>query len=265
MILFLRGGALGDFVLTLPVLATLFATGRRVDVACARRHRTLVRRVGEPGRFWDIDGGESTWMFGGVDPVGYAMAVSFTEARSDLPVTEHLRVAARPPLGVEAWRHFASVLPSEFACVNPGLVLPAPPLRADAPVVLAPGASDPTRSWPLARWFGLAERLREQAPVVVVGGPAEAWAEYRPDLDELMALAGGAGAWLGPDSGPGHLAARCGAPTFTVFGPTDRAWAPYGAAILDSDVSDDAVVAMLLDARSRRFGGVPPGLRTPST
>ena len=73
MILFVRGGALGDFVLTLPVLAACFATGRRVDVACALRHRPLVRLLGEPGRFWDLDGAESLWMFGGAIPLATPM------------------------------------------------------------------------------------------------------------------------------------------------------------------------------------------------
>ena len=58
---------------------------------------------------------------------------------------------------------------------------------------------------------------------------AEPWADYRPDLAELMALASGAGAWFGADPGPTHLAARCGAPTAALFGPTDLAWAPRGA------------------------------------
>ncbi|GDX82554.1 hypothetical protein LBMAG42_43650 [Deltaproteobacteria bacterium] len=254
MILFVRGGALGDFVLTLPALAACFATGRRVDVACAPRHRPLVRLVGEPGRFWDLDGTESLWMFGGVDPVGYTDAVCFAEGRTELPIPTIHAVGSRPPARVPAWKHFMGALPPGWPTPDPGLRLHAPPLRPDRPIVLAPGASDSGRSWPLSEWFRLAETLRPHAPVVLVGGPSEPWAEYRPDLSELIRLAASAGAWLGPDSGPTHLAARMGAPTFAVFRTTDPGWAPYGAEIVQETVLDraestTALVHRLLVAR----------------
>ena len=41
---------------------------------------------------------------------------------------------------------------------------------------------------------------------------------------ELLALADQAGAFIGNDSGPGHLAAFCGVPTFTIFGPQLPEW-----------------------------------------
>src|SRR4029077_18543253 len=41
---------------------------------------------------------------------------------------------------------------------------------------------------------------------------------------ELMVLAGRAGAFIGHDSGPSHLAALCGVPTFAVFGPHRPEW-----------------------------------------
>ncbi len=41
---------------------------------------------------------------------------------------------------------------------------------------------------------------------------------------ELLALVDKAGAFIGNDSGPGHLAAFCGVPTFTLFGPQLPEW-----------------------------------------
>lgn len=242
-ILFVRGGALGDFVLTLPVLAACFASGRRVDVACAPRFLPLVHLVGRPGYAWDVEGAESAWMFGGADPVGYGLAVRFAASRAELPVPVHLHVAARPPSGVRAGDHFGSVWPAAWGAVDPALRVSAPPLRAGRPVVLAPGASDPRRSWPLDRWLGLRDCLAHRFEVVLVGGPLEPWADYRPDLPELIGLAAAAGAWIGPDSGPTHLAARLGAPTLAVWGPTDPAWAPVGASVLPATADDATVVA----------------------
>ncbi len=247
-ILFVRGGALGDFVLTLPVLAACFATGRPVHVACASRHVPLVLACGAPERIWDIEAIEAMWMFGGLDPVGFAEAVVFAEGRAHLPVQRCHVVAARPPPGVLAWAHFASVLPAGFPVADPKLRLRALPLRGDRPIVLAPGASDTRRSWPLSRWLDLRDRLAPRHPVVLVGGPLEAWADYRPGLEELCALGASAGAWLGPDSGPTHLAARFGAPTFAVFPADDHTWAPAGATVLAWGVGEEELVRVLLRA-----------------
>jgi heptosyltransferase-2 len=43
-------------------------------------------------------------------------------------------------------------------------------------------------------------------------------------VTELMALLDEAAVFIGNDSGPGHLAAFCGVPTFTIFGPQLPEW-----------------------------------------
>jgi len=55
-------------------------------------------------------------------------------------------------------------------------------------------------------------------------------------LPEIAALLGLAGAAVGNDSGPTHLAAAVGCPTVAIFGPTDPAvWAPVGAHVAAID------------------------------
>jgi heptosyltransferase-2 len=44
------------------------------------------------------------------------------------------------------------------------------------------------------------------------------------DVTELMTLIDHSGVFIGNDSGPGHLAAMCGVPTFTLFGPQLPEW-----------------------------------------
>ena len=44
------------------------------------------------------------------------------------------------------------------------------------------------------------------------------------NVTELLALVDRASAFIGNDSGPGHLAAFCGVPTFTIFGPQLPEW-----------------------------------------
>jgi len=114
--------------------------------------------------------------------------------------------------------------------------------REDA-VVLHPGAGSPAKVWP--RHGALARRLADQGrPVVVVTGPADAaaarWVGQAPGrgvhhapglpLRRLAGLLAVAGAFIGNDSGPTHLAAGVGCPTLALFGPSDPArWAPIGA------------------------------------
>jgi heptosyltransferase-2 len=43
-------------------------------------------------------------------------------------------------------------------------------------------------------------------------------------VSDLLALIDQAEVFIGNDSGPGHLAAFCGIPTFTIFGPQVSDW-----------------------------------------
>jgi ADP-heptose:LPS heptosyltransferase len=43
-------------------------------------------------------------------------------------------------------------------------------------------------------------------------------------VTELLGLLDHAGAFIGNDSGPGHLAVFCGVPTLTIFGPQLPEW-----------------------------------------
>lgn len=126
----------------------------------------------------------------------------------------------------EGWRRLASALGL------PPLAVQQPRLRpAAAPnrIVLHSGASQPLRVWPLARYAELLQRLREigWSPVVLCDrAQLQAWRELDetearvPEtMDDLVDTIAGGAAFLGNDSGPGHIAALCGVPTFTIFGP----------------------------------------------
>ncbi len=66
----------------------------------------------------------------------------------------------------------------------------------------------------------ICERISTGAPINLVG---------KTSLVELTAVLQHAAAAIGPDSGPGHLAATVGTPYVTLFGPTSpKRTAPYG-------------------------------------
>jgi heptosyltransferase-2 len=103
----------------------------------------------------------------------------------------------------------------------------APARRKARAVLIHSGAAQPARVWPLDRFLLLALQLRQEGrQVQVVCDPAQrAWwisqgenVRVPASLSELMDLIDGAGLFVGNDSGPGHLAAMLGVPTFTLFG-----------------------------------------------
>ena len=96
-------------------------------------------------------------------------------------------------------------------------------------VLVHSGAGQPVRIWPLENYRALVRRLRENGcPVQVVcdANQRDWWLRFgEPDVatpktvTELIAMMDWAGVFIGNDSGPGHLAAISGVPTFTIFGP----------------------------------------------
>jgi len=91
---------------------------------------------------------------------------------------------------------------------------PLPRTRPAKPrlAVIHPGAARPERVWPRSRYDEVARRLRE------AGWTVEILREDYPDLETLMDALAPAERFIGNDSGPGHLAALLGVPTFTIFG-----------------------------------------------
>lgn len=126
----------------------------------------------------------------------------------------------------EAWRRLAEQLGLPAVTVaQPRL---APPVSGRR-LVLHSGASQPLRVWPLARYAELLRRVRARGWETVVLCDREQHATWQDlgerqarvvrGMDEMVDTIAGAAAFLGNDSGPGHIAALCGVPTFTVFGP----------------------------------------------
>lgn len=119
-------------------------------------------------------------------------------------------------------------------------------LGPDRPVVgLFPGSNAPARRWPAARFGDVGCALAAQgALVVVLGGPGEraltrAVADVVPgavdaggatDLPGLAAVLSVCHLVVTNDTGPMHLAGAVGAPTVTLWGPSDPAEVcPVGA------------------------------------
>ena len=131
----------------------------------------------------------------------------------------------------ESWRAVARALDIKLP---PRGTIPMPPVFGRKAVLIHTGAGQPVRVWPLENYRRLAARLREKGiPVQIACDPGQRgwWLQAGEDrvatpttVTELISLTDRAGAFIGNDSGPGHLAAFCGVPTFTLFGPQLPEW-----------------------------------------
>lgn len=137
--------------------------------------------------------------------VGAALRAGFAHPTSRVLLTDALPAPAKPHRAA----HWAA-LAARF-----GWELPAdlPAARPGRRVVIHCGAAQPVREWPRERFEEIARRL------AAAGWDVDLIDSSLSDLDQLLARLAVADRFIGNDSGPGHLAALLGVPTFTVFGP----------------------------------------------
>lgn len=203
----------------------LWAWPWRQMLASLRQLRRERFDVALSGRPWDPRDHVLLWLSGARARLG------FPRVGSQLFLTRSL--SPPPPLShrYDYWRVIAGAL---------DLKLPErdniPQLRKPGGriVFVHTGAGQPVRVWPLDRYRQIVENLRARGHVVrVVCNPEQRdWWVAAGEKDVatpttiagLLGLMADAGVFIGNDSGPGHLAAFSGIPTFTFFGPQVPEW-----------------------------------------
>ncbi|MEY2877706.1 MAG: hypothetical protein RLZZ15_86 [Verrucomicrobiota bacterium] len=262
-ILVLRGGALGDFIVTLPALALL--RRRWPDARIELAGNATAAALGVDAGVLDAAHAqhEARWAaLYATEPVPtefarwldtFDLVVNFWpdpdgELRRKFPrrADQTFIHAEATPRIAPAAAHYRESLGA--LALGPGDDWL--PLRGGAEersptprIAIHPGSGSPRKNWPAERWLELARRLREElgAEVMFVLGEAEPahWAAratsgadgfgfaVAPPLRELSDALARCTLFLGHDSGVSHLAAACGVPCVLLFGPTDPAmWAP---------------------------------------
>jgi heptosyltransferase-2 len=157
--------------------------------------------------------------------------IGFPRLNSQLFLTELLPRPEPTAHRYESWRVLAKSLGMQLP---PREHLPLPPRRQQGRVLVHTGAGQPVRVWPLERYAQLIARLRLEGYLVQVACDPDQqgwWNETGESqiatprtVSELLVLIEQAGAFIGNDSGPCHLAAFHGVPTFTLFGPQLSEW-----------------------------------------
>ena len=136
---------------------------------------------------------------------GARRRIGFPRAGSQLLLSNALAAPARPHRA-DHWRALATALGWD-------LPLTTPPARNGRRLVIHTGAGRALREWPRDRFEEIAARLRG------AGWDVTLLDDSLQDLGALLLALVGADRFIGNDSGPGHLAALLGVPTFTIFGP----------------------------------------------
>jgi len=264
----MRGGAIGDFIVTLPALTALRIRWPDAHIEVigyphiARLARAghlvdAVRSLSDPAlaRYFAPDAPireEDEAYFASFDFIIQYLHDTHGALRDNLKRCGVKILIEASPLVCDrhATEHFLKPLESLAiydADPVPRLVLQDD--QIDSPddriqLAIHPGSGGRDKNWPLAGFLSLAHRARAErgiAPVFLTGDAERA---YIPGLDEalqgfnrlhnleLTMLARRlkhTGVYAGNDSGISHLAAAVGTPSLVVFGSSDPSrWAPRG-------------------------------------
>lgn len=261
-----RPGALGDVIVTLPLLDEL---RRRyppdpITLIASPDAGALARASGHADRFLSVDTGWiARWHAGDVGAVhgnlGSPARLIIFSSSDDLAETARLAgircVTTRPPPTLSSDTAHAIDQILEVLDTPPYGVAPKIALRKefiddshrlvegdDMFGIIHAGASTPLRQWP--RMTALAVQIQDRLGLRIFANRGPVEMERRLDADwprefryigplaatELAAVLSRAALYIGNDTGPTHLAAAVGTPTVAVFGPHSNVaeWGPRG-------------------------------------
>jgi heptosyltransferase III len=265
-IIVFRGGALGDFIVTLPVLAAL-KTGRpaaQLSLVASPAHGVLALAGRCVDEAWSLDDRGLASFFHPTAPLdadwarrlaGADLIVSFLH---DADGVFHSRIAECTRATVLRGPHrpnehrpmhvtdqlLAPLLDAGFAVDPIPEWRPAVPPLPEARLAIHPGSGSGLKNWPEHRW---AEWLKDRVspagwPVLILGGEAEPGRAARlasflppgrarimenPPLALLAAELSRVAGLIGHDSGVSHLAAAVGIPGLALWGPGNPdVWMP---------------------------------------
>ncbi len=257
-VLVIRGGAIGDFILTLPAIRLLRETiaGCHLEVIGYPAIAELARSAGLADSIRSLEHRTMAPLFAKTAPIdemlaehlrSFNLVVSFLydpdghfrASMERVGVKTLIECAPRVQNdGEHASKQLAKGL-EKFAMFLEDDLLQKPifpsSTERSGKIIIHPGSGSEKKNWPLEHWLRLADDFPATDFVFITGEAEEARGVKIPKhtnwhslpLSELAARFTVCSAFLGHDSGISHLAAACGVPSLLLFGPTDPAvWAP---------------------------------------
>lgn len=257
-VLVIRGGAIGDFILILPVLRMLRETipGCYLEVVGYPAIASLAQAAGLADAVRSLEHRTMAPLFAKKAPIdedlaahlrSFNLVVSFLYDPDGLFRASMERLAVKTFVecsprvqndGEHASRQLARGLEKLAMFLDDAHLLRAHFDRqgeVTARIAIHLGSGSEKKNWPVERWLQLAETFPSHEVVFITGEAEEARGlrlSGRPHwhalpLPELAERLGGCTAFFGHDSGISHLAAACRVPSLLLFGPTNPAvWAP---------------------------------------
>lgn len=259
----IRGGAIGDFILTLPAIRLLREAfpAAHLEILGYQQIVALAQMSGYADATRSIEYGPLAGFFareGDLAPdlveyfAGFQQVISYLFDPDQIFANNLKRagvrnfIAGSPKVGDQehAARHLARplerlglylddpaavIVPNEKQAIDPALI------------TIHAGSGSAAKNWPLERFLALGAALleaSEKTRLLLVGGEADADRVARlvgslPSkqvrllsnwpLPELAAVLQNCALFIGHDSGISHLAAAVGVPSLLLFGPTDPA------------------------------------------
>jgi heptosyltransferase III len=260
-ILVIRGGAIGDFILTLPVLAALRENlpQARVEILAYPRVAPLAVAAGLAAASRSIDARPLAGFFAARGPLdeelqayfaSFAVIISYLYDpdgifQANIGRCSRAQFIAAPHRPDErASMHATDVFlkPLERLAIFdsdplPRLLLPSS-LSPLPSLALHPGSGSESKNWFESNWSQLLRALVQETtvPLLLIGGEAEGERLQRLTRDlpsvrfalaenlplvELAQRLAGCRAFVGHDSGITHLAAAVGLPGLVLWGPSN--------------------------------------------
>ncbi len=281
-LLFVTLSNIGDLVMTTPLLEALHNSypDHLIDIVADTRSSDLLKPCPYLGRL--IHKEKSAGIIGSLNLVKQLREQTYDIAIDlrSVVLTLFIRCAERgfkrrgTSLGDHAVQHHFTALRS---VIGADVTIPLTKLWLDEAaqkkarellaglgdgrrLIVAPGANWPGKIWPIEYFATVIDELGAQFDGVVVVGSKDDRAlgdrlvddQHLPMINlagetsllEVAACMSGASAFLGNDSGLGHIAAAMGVPTVTVFGPGRparyRPWGPRSERVLapNEDLSE---------------------------
>lgn len=262
-ILVIRGGAIGDFILTLPALSALRQQfpNAKLEVLGYPHIAQLAVAGGLADAVRSIEARPLAGFFarGGVlEPelqeyfASFPIIVSYLFDPDGIFETNVRRsckgqfIAGRHRPDESKNEHATTVFlePLKRLAIFDADPIPRMPVRSDIEkqsycIAIHPGSGSEKKNWPLEKWIELARQLLKEptASVLVVGGEAEATkiermrsvlkerveVVFNLPLPKLAERIAGCSLFVGHDSGITHLAAAVGVPTIALWSETNEA------------------------------------------